>query len=135
MVPGPYSPTFVRTGSVSAGNSPAAGTAFGSHFLFPPPAARSNHHSLSPTSSQHALPAPPPSVTSSQPFSSYMSYSLSSHQLHAHAVQVRKLKAYLKARLHRAKAFAFFCIFQCRKYLHTSLVIELANSNVRSAAI
>ena len=82
-MPGPYSPTFVRTGSVSAGNSPAAGMAFGSHFQFPP-SARSHSHSLSPTSSQHALPAPP-SVSSShhQPFSSYMSYSMSSQQLHA----------------------------------------------------
>ena len=96
VVPGPYSPTFVRTGSASAGNSPAAGTAFGNHFLFPPPARSSHSHSLSPTSSHHTLPAPP-CVTSSQPFSSYMAYSLSSQQLHAHAVQVRADSHFMKA--------------------------------------
>ncbi len=84
---GPYSPTFVRTGSVSAGNSPAAGTAGTGHFLFPPLGTRGlSHHTLSPTSASSPL-AAPPCVSSQQPFINYMSPS--SHLFHASQVCMR----------------------------------------------
>ena len=44
--------------------------------------------------------------------------------------RIREVELYLKSRLHRAKAFAFFYIFQCGKRLHPSL-LSMGDANAR----